>query len=142
MSHSTSANGCPNCSTTAACILCAMINSSFKPEQSIGHIVEQVAMLRLFNSAQFRKTREDQPLRQSCLGELRRKELLVVKDDIKQRAVDLQTAVVVNKSQFPEPIHEETDTRASCAHHLCEGLLTDFGDYSPGFAVPAKMGEQ
>jgi hypothetical protein len=30
MSNSTSSNGFPNCSTTAACILCAMINSSFQ----------------------------------------------------------------------------------------------------------------
>jgi hypothetical protein len=34
---------------------------------------------------------------------------LVVQDDMQQRAVDLQPAVVVNKSQFPEPVHEEAN---------------------------------
>ena len=29
--------------------------------------------------------------------------------------MDLQPAVVVNKSQFPEPVHEEADPRPGCA---------------------------
>jgi hypothetical protein len=40
---------------------------------------------------------------------LRWKEPLVVQDDIEQRAVDLQPTIVVNKSQFPEAVHEEAD---------------------------------
>jgi hypothetical protein len=32
--------------------------------------------------------------------------------------MDLQPAVVVNKSQFPKPVHEEADSRASCADYF------------------------
>ena len=34
---------------------------------------------------------------------------LVVQNYVEQRAADLQPAVVVDKSQFSEPVHEETD---------------------------------
>lgn len=40
--------------------------------------------------------------------------------------MDLQLTVVLDETQLPEPIHEEANTRAGCAHHLCKGLLTDF----------------
>jgi len=56
--------------------------------------------------------------------------------------VDLQPAVVVNKSQFPETVHEEADPRAGCAHHLSQHLLTDLGNYTLRFAFLAKMSEQ
>jgi hypothetical protein len=67
---------------------------------------------------------------------------LVVQDDIKQRAVNLQPAVVVNKAQFPEPVHEKADPRAGCAYHLCQHLLADLGNYVLGCAFLAKMSEQ
>ena len=65
-----------------------------------------------------------------------------MQDDIEQRALDLQTAIVVDKSQFPESIHQEADPRAGRAHHLCEHLLADLGNYSLGHAVLAKVSEQ
>jgi hypothetical protein len=40
------------------------------------------------------------------------KKQLVVQDNMQQRAADLQPAVVVNKSQFPEPVHEKAEPRA------------------------------
>jgi len=36
-------------------------------------------------------------------------EELIVQNHIEQRAVYLQTAVVLNKAQFPEPVHEEAN---------------------------------
>ena len=46
--------------------------------------------------------------------------------------MDLKPAVVVNKAQFPEPIHEEADPRARCADHFRQRLLTDLGHYTLG----------
>jgi hypothetical protein len=56
--------------------------------------------------------------------------------------VDLQPAIVVNESQFPEPVHEEAHPRAGCADHFGQHLLTDLGDYHLGFAFLAKTSEQ
>jgi hypothetical protein len=38
-------------------------------------------------------------------------------------------AVVVNKSQFPEPVHEETDSRADCSllHSIAFGDERSYG---------------
>jgi hypothetical protein len=49
---------------------------------------------------------------------------------------------IVNKAQLSEPIHEKTDSRAGCAYHLCEGLLTHLGDYSLGLTFLAEMSKQ
>jgi len=43
---------------------------------------------------------------------------LVVEDDIQQRAVHLQPAVVVNETQLPESVHEEADPRTSRTYHF------------------------
>jgi len=56
--------------------------------------------------------------------------------------MDLQPAVVVNKSQFPESVHEEADPRASRTDHFRQHFLTDLGNYGLGFAFLAKMSEQ
>ena len=34
---------------------------------------------------------------------------------------------IFNETQLSEPIHEETDPRPGCAHHLRKGLLTVIG---------------
>ena len=46
---------------------------------------------------------------------------LVVENYVQKRTVHLQclAAVVINEPQLPKPVHEEADSRASCAHHLC-----------------------
>ena len=75
-------------------------------------------------------------------GALDRK--LVVKNDVEKRTVNLQciASVIINESQFPEPVHEKANPRASRAYHFCEGLLTHFGDESFGFTVLAEMSQQ
>ena len=42
----------------------------------------------------------------------------IMQNYVEQRAVDLQTTVVVNETQFPEPIHEEAHSGTSRTHHL------------------------
>ena len=56
--------------------------------------------------------------------------------------MDLQTAVVVNKTQFPKPVHEEADARAGGTDHFRQRLLTDLWNYSLGYALFAKTSEQ
>jgi len=53
-----------------------------------------------------------------------------VQNYVEQRGVDLQTAVVVNKSQFSESVHEEADPRAGGADHFRQHLLADLGHYT------------
>ena len=65
-----------------------------------------------------------------------------MEDNVQQRAMNLQPAVVMNKSQFPESVHEEADPRAGSADHFRQHFLTDLGNYCLGFAFLAKMGEQ
>ena len=67
---------------------------------------------------------------------------LVVENNIQQRAMDLQPAVVANKAQFPEPIHEEADPRPGCTHHFGQGLLTDLGNYRLGYAILPEVSQQ
>ncbi len=56
--------------------------------------------------------------------------------------MNLQPAIIVNKAQFSEAIHEEADPRARCAHHFGQRLLADLGNYRLGLAFLAKLGEQ
>src|ERR1700686_4522002 len=67
---------------------------------------------------------------------------LVVQDDVQQRAVDLQAAVVVNKPQFPEPVHKEANPRTGCSDHFRQHLLADLWNYVLGHAFSPKTGEQ
>jgi len=41
-----------------------------------------------------------------------------VQNYIEQGAVNLQSAIVANEAQFPEPVHEEGHSRTGGAHHL------------------------
>src|SRR5260370_21309512 len=63
---------------------------------------------------------------------------LVVQNDTQQRAVNLQPAFrptgVIDKTQFPEPVHEEAHPRTSRADHLGQTLLTDLRDHPLGHA--------
>jgi hypothetical protein len=54
--------------------------------------------------------------------------------------VNSQSAfAVVNEAKLSEPIHEKTDPRPGCAHHVREGLLTDLGDYGLGYALTTSF---
>jgi hypothetical protein len=53
--------------------------------------------------------------------------------------VDLQTAVVVNETQFPEPVHEKAHSRTSRAYHLGQGFLANLRDHGFRNALLAEM---
>jgi hypothetical protein len=56
--------------------------------------------------------------------------------------VDRQSAIVViNKTKFPELVHEMAYSRPGCADHLCQGVLVCFWNYHFSSALLAKMSE-
>jgi hypothetical protein len=67
--------------------------------------------------------------------------LLIVKN-IQKRTVNAQLTVVLDESQFAEAIHEEADSGAGGANHLCQGFLADFGNHGLWSPVFAELGEQ
>jgi hypothetical protein len=68
--------------------------------------------------------------------------VLVVENDVQERAVDLQSTVVVNEPHLSESVHEKTDPRSGCSYHLCKGLLADLGNYGLGRTFLAEMSKQ
>src|ERR1700730_5037512 len=49
---------------------------------------------------------------------------------------------IVNEAQLPEPVHDKVNPRPSCAHHLCQSLLTDFGNCNFGLSILAEVSKQ
>lgn len=65
-----------------------------------------------------------------------------MQDDVEQRAVYLQTAVVLDESQFPEAVHEEADAGAGSPHHFGERFLADLGHQGFRLSLFAVAREQ
>jgi len=65
-----------------------------------------------------------------------------VENDIQQRTVDLQSAVVMDETQLPEAVHEKAHSRAGSADHLGQGFLTDLRNHGFWHALLAEMSEQ
>src|SRR6185437_9432336 len=51
-------------------------------------------------------------------------------------------AVVIDEAQLSEPVHEEANSRAGSAHHLCQSLLTNLRNHSLRRAFLTKVGKQ
>ena len=65
---------------------------------------------------------------------------LVVQDHAEEATMDRQpAAVIIDKAELPELIHEMTDPRPGGTHHLCQVFLIDSAMYSFGSAFLAKM---
>ena len=50
---------------------------------------------------------------------------LVVKNNVQQCAIHFQLAIVIDETQFPEFIHERTDTRPGRADYIRERILAN-----------------
>ncbi len=64
-----------------------------------------------------------------------------MENNAEKRAVDFQPTVVVNKSQFPETVHEKTHSGASRANHFRQALLAYLRNHRLGNTFLAKMSE-
>ena len=71
-----------------------------------------------------------------------------MKNEVQQRPVNLDAvfvpnvAVVIDKAQFAEFVHKETDTRSGRPDHIRERFLADFRDQGLGCSFLAEIGEQ
>ena len=71
-----------------------------------------------------------------------RMELLIVQDYTEERTVDLQAAVVLNETKFPELVHKEIDPRSRGAHHFSQRFLGYFVKHLlrfRGFSITSKQ---
>lgn len=65
-----------------------------------------------------------------------------MKNDVQERAVDAQRAVVLNESEFAETIHEKAHPRSGGADHFRQRLLAYFGDDQLGSSFFPDAGKQ
>src|SRR5260370_38947105 len=67
---------------------------------------------------------------------------LLVKDNTQEGIVDVDLAVVLDKAQFPEFVHEKIDAGPRCANYLRQHLLRNFGEHCLMLALCAIAREQ
>jgi hypothetical protein len=67
---------------------------------------------------------------------------LIVEDDIEEGTMHVQPAVIVNKAQFPEFIHEEADAGPRGANHPGKRFLTDLCNDRLRLAIFPEMGHK
>src|SRR5208283_4380265 len=67
---------------------------------------------------------------------------LLMQDEIQQRTVDLDAAVVVNEAKFSKLVHEKAHARPGRSDHLRKRLLADFRDHRLRFVFLAKVRQQ
>jgi len=65
-----------------------------------------------------------------------------VENDVQQRAVNAQLAVVLDETHFAESIHKEADARARCPNHFRQRLLAHFGNHRLWGAIFAELCQQ
>ena len=65
----------------------------------------------------------------------------LVQNDIQQRAVDFDAAVVVNQAQFSKFVHKKAHAGARRTDHLRERLLADLGDDWLGLTLLTKISQ-
>ena len=85
------------------------------------------------------------PCEHTSFGETKnglKEQPLVVQDDIEQRTVDFQAAVVIDKAHFAKPVHEQANSRAGSANDLSQRLLADLWNHRLGLAILPEIGEE
>src|SRR6267378_8501317 len=67
---------------------------------------------------------------------------LLVQDNTQEGIVDVDLAVVLDESEFPEFVHEKIDPRPRCANHFRQHLLRYSGKHLLRLALRAIAREQ
>jgi hypothetical protein len=65
-----------------------------------------------------------------------------MEDDTQQRTVNPQAPVVINETQLPKLVHEETHPGPCGPDHVGQGFLTDPGHDNLMLPVFAEAGQQ
>jgi len=66
----------------------------------------------------------------------------VVQNDVEQRLMNPDAAVVFNKAEVAKAIHEEADAGPGSSNHFCQGFLRDLWNQRFRFSRLAKFGQQ
>ena len=67
---------------------------------------------------------------------------LFLQENIQKRVVNPNLAVIFDKAQFSETIHEKAHSRPGCANHFSQYLLADLRNYRFRFAFFTELREQ
>ena len=67
---------------------------------------------------------------------------LLMQDRVQQRSMNLYLAVVADKTQLPEFIHERTNPGSRRANHLCQGPLIEICIDRLRATLLAEVGEK
>src|ERR1044071_5947820 len=83
---------------------------------------------------------KSQPQPRAFSAELRH--TLVVNDNVQQRRVDLQSAIIFDEAKLAELVHEEVDPRARRPHLRRQDVLVDDRDNRFQFSFLAEIGQE
>jgi len=65
-----------------------------------------------------------------------------MKDEVQQRLMNLNMAVIADEPQLPEAVHEKADARTDGSYHLSQGLLADLSEDRFRLALIAIIRQQ
>jgi hypothetical protein len=65
----------------------------------------------------------------------------VVKDDVKQRGMDLELPIVLDEPKLPEFIQKKADPGAGRSDHLSQRRLRDIGNHGLRLSFLAKISQ-
>jgi len=82
------------------------------------------------------------PMHANYPSQARTASRLVVQHDAQKGSIDFNSAVVSDKTQLLELVHEQIDSRARCADHFGQRLLRYLGEQSLGVLLLAVARKQ
>ena len=84
--------------------------------------------------------RDGTPADGSIAGNARR--FSVVKDDVKQRGMNLHLSIVFDEAEPPEFVQKKANPGSGCPNHIRQGRLRDIGNYGLWLSFLTKISQQ